>query len=143
MKNAIVLTCLMFLLSRTSSAQQDRHDGNWWNTLSPSSQVEYVIGFCDGIELGKSWAQPTLTGPSGSAENREKLREFDAIEQRARERSSKYAEKVSFGQVADGLTEFYRDFRNRSIRVHWAVDVVLRQISGENVTSMVESLRRL
>ena len=26
-----------------------------------------------------------------------------------------------FGQVADGPTEFYRDFRNRSIRVHWAV----------------------
>lgn len=57
----------------------------------------------------------------------------------------KYLSNVSSGQLADGLDEFYKDFRNRSIDVSDAVWPVLRQIAGDPATAidpLVANLRR-
>jgi hypothetical protein len=131
------------MLVAVGDAQDERRDGNWWNTRTASAKTSYIVGFFDGMELGKVFSQPTVQTRSGGALVESQLKEFDVIESRYREQATKYFSKVTNGQVSDGLDEFYRDFRNRSIPIHYAVDVVVRQISGENVESRVNSLRRL
>jgi hypothetical protein len=44
--------------------------------------------------------------------------------------SEKYLKDVTNSQVADGLDEFYKDYRNRSIRISNGVWLVLNSIAG-------------
>ena len=133
---------LVFVLANFATAQNDRRDGNWWNARTAAYKTAFITGLFDGMELGKVVAQPIVQTRPGGGLNQDQLKEFDVIEARFRERAEKYFGKVTNGQVSDGLDEFYKDFRNRAIPVHHAVDVVVRQISGESVDGLVNSLRR-
>jgi hypothetical protein len=31
-------------------------DGNWWNGLTPETKAVYMVGFFDGMELGKNFS---------------------------------------------------------------------------------------
>ena len=61
------------------------------------------------------------------------------------ELSQRYFRNVTVGQLVDGLDVFYSDFRNRTIRVHDAIWLVVNQIAGtpqEELEKMVENWRR-
>jgi len=58
---------------------------------------------------------------------------------------ARYLKNPTTDQVVDGLTEFYEDFRNRSIRVNEAIWVVLRQIAGDpsdQIKQLIANLRK-
>jgi hypothetical protein len=137
-----VAFAVVLLLATPSRAQDERRDGNWWNMQPANRKAEFVTGFFDGMLLGKMYSQPLVESTATGGFDQLQLRERDAVEARFAARTKKYLENVSDGQISDGLNEFYKDFRNRSIRVFYAVDIVLRQIAGEKVDSAVESLRR-
>lgn len=139
----LLTVAVVFVLVDVTHGQDERRDGNWWNARTALNKSAYVTGFFDGMERGKTLSQPVVQTGAGGGLDQGQLKEFDVIEARYREKAAKYFGKVTNGQVSDGLDEFYKDFRNRSILIHYAVDVVVRQISGENVDAMVTSLRRL
>jgi len=59
--------------------------------------------------------------------------------------SEKYLKDVTNDQVADGVDEFYKDYRNRKIRIHDAVWLTLNAIAGTpkaNLDKMIETFRK-
>jgi regulator of extracellular matrix RemA (YlzA/DUF370 family) len=54
-----------------------------------------------------------------------------------------YRRNVTVTQVRNGVTDFYKDYRNRSIDIVDAVDVVLHSIKGEDVENRILLYRRM
>jgi hypothetical protein len=66
---------------------------------------------------------------------------YDATAKRYQDTWEKYCRNVTVGQVATGLNEFFKDFRNRSILVADGINVVVRQVAGENVDALITFYR--
>ena len=49
-------------------------------------------------------------------------------------------EIVTAGQIVDGLNVFYEDYRNRKIRIHNAIWLVVQQISGKHKEDMEKTI---
>lgn len=133
----IVLVC-----AGAVRAEDRRRDGNYWNTQSRVNKADYVVGFMDGMELGEIYTLPTLrhstdgkTLPESQACHDQASKEYDFI-------SAHYYKDVTVGQIVDGLDEFYKDFKNRSILIAWGVDLVVRQIAGEDVEELLVVQRK-
>jgi hypothetical protein len=99
----------------------------------------YVTGMIEGsLGLGHGLAIATAVEAQDEAG-------AEKAEANYRAAADRYLTNITQAQVIDGLTAFYRDFRNRSILVAIAVEVVLRQIAGESkdrIDQMVETLRK-
>lgn len=50
---------------------------------------------------------------------------------------------VRFGQLADGLDEFYKDFRNKGIDVKFAIGYVRDELKGKPANELEQELTRL
>lgn len=136
-----VLIGLCFLKSEPitaadrSNVQRERRDGNWWQNRSGSEKLEYLVGFFDGMKLGRNFA-------AGGADTKKNC--DIACFNNYSDNSEKYLRNVTAGQVRDGLEEFYKDFRNRGILISDAAWVVLKQIASEpqrEINRLIESLR--
>jgi hypothetical protein len=91
-----------------------------------SGSLCHENGF-DGMILGHRISY-TVTGSDGKpllSETTQKLvhSSFAVVHE-------KYFVNVPSGQIAGGLTEFYKDFRNRKIRIEDAVPVGTSEIAG-------------
>ena len=130
------LAALLFALVSSLYAQDTRRDGNWWMQQSGLTKTSYVVGFFDGMDLGKQF--------SGW-----KYEEDDAFISRVMQSFAFYDDKflkdVTNDQLADGLDVFYKDFRNRKILVHRAVWLTLNSIAGTpqaELDKLVENFRK-
>lgn len=129
-------------LSSICPAQEDGvriRDGNWWNQQDQVAQTIYVIGFFDGVSLGNKFSM--WRSMKGSTPN------FCASAAMASfaHYNDKFLTRVAASQLSDGLTVFYKDFRNRSIEISNAVWIVLNEIAGEpreHTDKMTENFRR-
>jgi hypothetical protein len=129
--------CIFFILvSIQVNAQNTRRDGNWWIDKSQVLKVSYALGFLDGISLGRNFTiwnvleedKTCAAKASGSFEDHEQ----------------KFMANVNSGQLADGLDDFYKDYRNRKILVVNGVWLVLNSIAGtpqKELDKMIESFR--
>src|SRR5687768_12847425 len=118
-----VLAFALCVASASPALAQER-DGNWWNTLGAPQKSLIMVGFMEGMELGKSFsiwegvkkssAEPWVWKGTESYVNY----------------FNKFVAKISYGQMTEGLDVFYKDFRNRSIVLPDALWIVLNQISG-------------
>ena len=102
----------------------------------------YVIGFFDGMHLGRDfsyWGQPTKA--DGSVDGQAAAKVLNAFS----DMLTQYMTNVANDQIADGLTKFYEDYRNRSIEIHDAVWIVLRSVAGTpqaQIDQITESYRK-
>jgi hypothetical protein len=127
---AYLLVCCAAL-----AADENRHDGTWWNRQSAGFRVLYILGFMDGMELGNRFSTPDSPEAAKGAR--------DAGDPRAtyKARVGHYFSNVTVGEISDALDAFYRDARNRSIPVPDGFEIVLRSIKGEDVTKLIEARR--
>jgi len=138
-RRLIALAAALLICSVVSAQDANRRDGNWWRTESRSSQLDYMVGVFDGMQLGHNLSYWNLIGDKQAG---------DALSRVAKsysELSQRYFRNVTVGQLVDGLDVFYSDFRNRTIRVHDAIWLVVNQIAGtpqEELEKMVENWRR-
>jgi hypothetical protein len=136
---AVALAVGLSLVGAISSADENRRDGNWWHTQQNMSKLNYLIGFLDGMDLGANFSvwgimnkdiqDPAIGKAVGSYSS--------YLEQ--------YTTHVTVGQINAGLDDFYRDYKNLSIKTSDAVWVVLKGISGapkDQIESLVENLRK-
>jgi hypothetical protein len=141
-RSAGVAAIIVLLSCWTLKGQGERRDGNWWNTLPPAAKSYYILGALDGTSLGSAFTYPPVVEVNGketpnSAAARNKAADlFDA-------NAMRYIANLKAGQIRDGLDEFYKDFRNRAIMLRGALEVVLRQIAGEDVNQMVMAFRAI
>jgi hypothetical protein len=121
---------------QTRGADENRRDGNWWRQQPQMVKVVYIVGFFDGMELGSDFSfwkymdDETLMAKTAAS---------------YREYNGKYFGHVTSGQLADGLDNFYQDYRNRQIRLQHAVWLVVNAIAGTpqaELDKMIENWRK-
>jgi hypothetical protein len=141
MRQTITVLTLLIVLPAGLNAQSKRRDGNWWNGTTRDEKLDYIIGFFDGMDLGHNF---TIWGVAGSQSDKGSPCLFNALKSYD-DYSSKFFTNVTNYQLVDGLDTFYKDYRNRSIRVHDAVWVVVNTIAGtpqEKVDKLIENSRK-
>src|SRR5215469_17217806 len=137
----MLIAFVVSVCAGTSAFAQERRDGNWWNAQAPEVRPYFIAGMLDGVSLGFMY---TILSPSKDADGHateEAKRAADAAVNSFAVAQRKYLLTVKVGQINDGLNEFYKDFRNRSILVALGADVVLRQIAGEETDALILDLR--
>jgi hypothetical protein len=104
------------------------------------AKLDYVTGVFDGMELGRnftSWGIYNLK-EKGSPCLSQAISSYSDY-------SEKFFASVTSSQIADGLDVFYKDYRNRSIKVHDAIWVVVNSIAGtpqDKIDKLTENLRK-
>ena len=78
-------------------AEDPRRDGNWWIDLDSSSKVMFVVGFFDGMQLGKDFSV---------WENLKSKDECAGKSIQSFETYAKLLDSVTSGQLRDGLDSF-------------------------------------
>jgi hypothetical protein len=140
MKQLLVFM-LLSLFPVCVHAQNERRDGNWWKDLAPSEKLNYMVGFFDGMPLGHDFSYWGMTKDSGDKPNACGATAVGSFNNMM----SKYFTNVTNTQIVDGLDIFYKDYRNRSIKVHDAVWLVVNSISGKpqnELDKMIENWRK-
>ena len=135
----IVVALLGTFVHSLSSIASDQRDGNWWRQQHYETKLTYIVGFFDGMELGKNFSYWNFTN---DADKKECL---EAVSNSFKEYSRKYFSNVSNIQLVDGLNTFYEDFRNRRILLQNAVWLVVNEISGTpeiEMKHMIENWRK-
>jgi hypothetical protein len=119
----------------------ERRDGNWWRGLTTSERFMYVTGFFDGMDLGNNFSYWGIKNKDGVIDLPVARRAMSSYD----EYSAKFFKEVTNSQVGDGLSAFYEDYRNRTIRVSDAVWLVVNSIAGksdEEMKPLIENFRK-
>jgi hypothetical protein len=133
---SIWLIALLFTLSFPLYAQNSRRDGNWWLEQTSLLKVSYITGVFDGTNLGYQFSSWKCLDDKPCAAKVTESYQFYA---------DRYTKDVTNIQLADGLDVFYKDYRNRKIRVGKAVWLTLNAIAGTpqaDLDKMVENFRK-
>jgi hypothetical protein len=119
----LILLCMVLMLAPVAKEQVNtRRDGNWWRTQSEASHYNYITGFMDGTILGYNFSYWNFVHTDAKC--------ADLVHDSYNSLASQYFKNVTNDQLADGLTKFYEDYRNRRIAADDAVWLVLNEIAG-------------
>jgi hypothetical protein len=142
MKKFILLTLALCFPMLTPTAPQDanaqRRDGNWWMTQSEVVKLNYVVGFFDGMQLGRDFSY------WGIIDENKNDPAVSQVGSSFSKYTKKYMSNVTSSQLVDGLDKFYGDYRNRRIRVEAGVWLVVNGIAGTpegDIQKMIDSWR--
>ena len=130
---------LLGILPALSVAEENRRDGNWWRDQDKLTRSGYITGFLDGMDLGSNFSYWKFVKDDKMNTCMGKVLESYA------DYHSKYFEKVTNGQLVDGLDSFYANGQNRRILLTDAVWLVVNVIAGtpqDKIDSMLKTWRR-
>ncbi len=117
------LVCL--LLYTAATAQQSlKHDGNWWNDSGEGFRLGFVTGYLMSMNsVGDAAIFRCMGARGGNSQMEPKaLREMmDSCAQSPETKPYQAYSGFTVGQWKDGIGEFYKDFRNRSLEVRLAI----------------------
>ena len=139
MKNLWLTVFLISACLLVQGQANNRRDGNWWLEQQPQAKYSYVSGFVDGMFLGRDIGIWNFMDDKGKKEC------VQSVEDSHKYFWEKYFDNLTNGQIADGLDDFYKDYRNRKIEVHGAIWLVVNAIAGtpkDELEKMTESWRR-
>ena len=136
-----LLTAALLLCSTDStSADETRTDGNWWNAQNEYQKAGYIEGFWGGNSFERELVDAVviLNTPKTNkpGEVIAWLREGAKIEDALAKKDGALFSNVTVGQMLDGVNSFYSDFKNRRIHVTHAILVVGNEISGASQASI-------
>src|ERR1051325_2299741 len=116
-----ILLVFIVLSVRPARSQDTRRDGNWWRTVRLEGKTSYMLGFFDGLILGRNFSTWNLKGKDGKLGIAEGSRVISSFQE-----YYGLMKDASNNQFVDGLDKFYGDYRNRRIMVSDAVWIVVR-----------------
>jgi len=138
------VAAIVFAALVSTSAFASDQNGDWWNGLSRNERLVYVSGIFSGIQYEyKVWDFGLVLSDKTSSQ--ESLEHDKSVEDFATKHNEKEFRNVSAGQIADGLTALYSDYRNRRITVDGAFIIVVRSLDGspdEEVQKLLEEKRQ-
>lgn len=138
---AMLLFVLITAYSEQCFSEDGPRNGNYWREMDYAGRLNYIVGFFDGMELGKMFSLWELMDED---ENIGCNCELEVIESYGKY-SDLFMSNITNYQVVDGLNEFYADYKNRSIKIDSGFWVVLNIIAGVpdyKVQELIENLRR-
>ncbi|MGA9966505.1 MAG: hypothetical protein WBQ10_15000 [Terriglobales bacterium] len=142
MRGLLFALILLSVLSVYVQAQAERRDGNWWVGETPNVKLNYAVGFFDGMKLDYNFSYWGMTKESDKKAMTPCMSE---VNKSYSDYSAKYFSDVTNDQLVDGLDNFYKDYRNRRIKVPDAVWLVVNGIAGKpqsEMDKMIESWRQ-
>lgn len=112
-------------------------DGNDWNSSDTNTKISYMKGFISSscfVASNNDDIGLTLIDPSsvvskiiGSAISEQEYK----MRKKKNDTLKRYCiTDIPIGQIIDGLNVFYKDFKNRQIRLDLSVYIVRKQIEG-------------
>jgi hypothetical protein len=133
MSMGALLGCALF--ARFSPAQEHRSPTGYkfWSMADDNLKVAYLLGYDDAeafYRFGMEKELKTLSTDSGKAW----IEEF--------ERRTPMPENMTIKQNIQGIDEFYRNWKNQSVQLHYAQIIVRLQIAGKPQSEIEEATRR-
>lgn len=123
---------------------QANEDGTWWASASANAQVYYVTGLTQGMFFMGEHSIATLCLDRAKVSTEAYNECYSMAASKLNNSIAKYATNVTYGQMQDGVTTLYSDYRNRKIPVARIWHVALRSIAGmpsADVEKWLEFLR--
>lgn len=125
---AVVLT---FTTTPLGVEKSPPMNGFWWGETPDIAKTGFVIGYAAGIDHANKLLVEALAAHKTSLTNAQTDTPLESY-------MNFY--DIRFGQLRDGLTEFYKDSRNKRININLAALYVRDEIRG---MSREESIRRV
>lgn len=123
MYKKIVIAVLFIILFSVNASAQKKQDGNHWLEISKLSQINYIVGLIKGVYKGMGILEIELL-KNGSID----------CHKIAYDLQTKWSDKyfnANAGQIQDGLTQFFTDYRYRNIMIEDGFSIVLMEIAGD------------
>lgn len=123
------------LVASLNAAQEYRPMTGYafWSNADGNVKVAYLIGYADAEQLYRlaldKGAKPLCTS-AGKAW----IEDFD--------RKIPMPNNATIKQVSEGIDEFYKDWKNQGVHLHFAQNIVRLQIAGRPQAEIEEATRK-
>jgi hypothetical protein len=123
------------LFARLSPAQEHRTPTGYtfWSMADENLKIAYLLGYDDAETFYRFGMEKELE-PLCTDAGKTWLQEF--------ERRTPKPENMSIKQDMEGIDEFYKNWKNRSVQLHYAQIIVRLQIAGKPQSEIEEATRR-
>ena len=130
-------------------------DGNWWNAQSRAFQTAWVVGFLHGVVsadgqmksiLGFALLNSAYVCQGDDQACPININEYAHYLEKEIDKDEHAYVAVTVGQIVDGISNTYSDYRNRSIGIIDAEQLVIDSIRGltdEQIQQRLSHLREL
>jgi hypothetical protein len=135
------LICLLMLLGAGMARAEDQSEnGYWWEAQSRMFKLTFTLGYVKAMDRA-SGAVPWLCAaiavslPGKSPSNDVMINDCQQTR-----RSFDYSD-LMMGQLADGVDELYKDFRNKAIDITLAMQYVHDELNGKAPEELEKELK--
>jgi len=143
MKTIVLLfSSIILIVLPTNAIQEDiPHDGYWWDNVSNSLKLGYVIGLADGYETCYSLFNDLFWQADSISESDyyNILNEYAQYVTTLLYRTT----DITYGEMVEGLDRFYGDQRNRGIMIEGVLKLVRMEVGGKSDAYIDSVARRL
>jgi hypothetical protein len=146
MKSLICLPLLFVVLTAPRMlGQQQEHNGFWWAELSDTFKLGFITGYGEAMTLNYNQTGFDCLADKNGGTVPQKLPDdkvmTDCFEKNAKLEPLDFT-KLRFGQMAEGVDEFYKDFRNKAVHVNRAMRYVRDELRGKPAKELEDELTR-
>jgi hypothetical protein len=135
---------LVLLTVCTQAHAQTRFDGNWWNGSEDIARGSFLLGYKQGMVLVAEVAPMVICNAQKHTDEAFRQCIYSGTNAMNEEFVTPTAGKT-YRQLIDGVSEFYRDYKNRGICFEPALSFVTQEINGMSRNlrdSKLQTLRR-
>jgi hypothetical protein len=140
-----VLLLLAFLGTMASRGQDQNHNGYWWADRSKEFKVGFTSGYAMAMVNAYDRSALRCFADKNGGTVPEKYPGNEVLEACRGVVTPFDFNNFQFGQLADGVDEFYKDFRNKTIDIVPVMFYVRDQLKGrpaKELENELESMRR-
>jgi len=105
----------------------------FWSKADSNLKFAYLIGYSDAEQMYRL-ALDKGARPLCADAGREWIEDF--------ERKIPMPNNITVKQTSEGMDEFYKDWRNQSVHLYFAQDIVRLQIAGRPQAEIEEATRK-
>jgi hypothetical protein len=139
---ALTVLLLLSLGTRAGTGEEQKHNGYWWEDTNRSFKLGFVTGFAmAGNSAGDMLVFECLANKHGGVlpTKAPPKEELIACSQEPVPTAFDYSQ-ILLGQLADGIDEFYNDFRNKNVPASLAIRYVRDQLKGKPAKELEDEL---
>jgi hypothetical protein len=121
--------------ARLKAAQEYRKTTGYafWRDANDNAKFSYLMGYADAEQMYRLVLDKGAK-PLCSDAGREWIEDFD--------RKLPVPSNITFKQTTQGIDDFYKDWKNQSVPLELAQNIVRLQIAGRPQTEIEEALRK-
>jgi len=140
LRKQIAVVLFTYVLVGTAIGADSTHNGYWWNENSASYKLGYVNGYASAmVDFSNATFFGCLARKHGgkAPEKMPPREEMEACNADPTMAVYDFGE-LRVGQVVEGVDEFYKDFRNKTIHINLALAYVKDQLKGKKTNIELE-----